>query len=220
MGRRSLLLHRRSADALDGGEPDLILTSSSTAVLQQRYGTDQWAEVPCEYLNSVQLPLADLSQEDQSIELNGDAEDINERVWKRMGEGMQQHEWKMSSSCTLPPREWTVASNGDSKEFTLKVPAMFLPYGTRNESLITEPEAHLEEQFQAAKDLFLSHLDESVRRRVTGIPPSSEGARVAVMYSGGIDSTLLAALATRHVPSGEPIEYVKQSIHASINSIR
>ncbi|KZV77010.1 hypothetical protein PENSPDRAFT_278247 [Peniophora sp. CONT] len=60
----------------------------------------------------------------------------------------------------------------------------------------------------ASVDELSSHLDRSVRLRVENIPePVNAGrARVAVLFSGGIDSTVCAFLAHRHVPLDEPID--------------
>ncbi|KAJ7042501.1 asparagine synthase-domain-containing protein [Mycena alexandri] len=61
---------------------------------------------------------------------------------------------------------------------------------------------------QAVDDL-INHLNRSVELRVRNIPQSSGGtgtARLAVLFSGGIDSTVLAFLAHRHVPLDEPID--------------
>lgn len=42
---------------------------------------------------------------------------------------------------------------------------------------------------------FLEALNDSVRRRVMTIPPPQKGdARVAVLFSGGVDCTLLTVL--------------------------
>ncbi|XP_068602442.1 asparagine synthetase domain-containing protein 1 [Brachionichthys hirsutus] len=57
-------------------------------------------------------------------------------------------------------------------------------------------------------------LSEAVRRRVRSLPfgeredsPPSDGrASVAVLFSGGLDSMVLAALADRHVPAGQEID--------------
>ncbi|KAI0321107.1 asparagine synthase-domain-containing protein [Amylostereum chailletii] len=75
------------------------------------------------------------------------------------------------------------------------------------ESLDTVPD-HLE----YAVEGLISCLDASVRLRVENIPkpptplfPYSPG-RLAVLFSGGIDSTMLAFLAHRHVPIDEPID--------------
>ncbi|KAG1885677.1 asparagine synthase-domain-containing protein [Suillus subluteus] len=61
-----------------------------------------------------------------------------------------------------------------------------------------------------AIDHLIDHLDKSVMLRVQNIPgrTSSERgkAQVAVLFSGGIDSTMLAFLAHRHVPLDEPID--------------
>lgn len=61
-----------------------------------------------------------------------------------------------------------------------------------------------------AVDHLIDHLDRSVMLRVQNIPrrtSSEKGkAQVAVLFSGGIDSTMLAFLAHRHVPLDEPID--------------
>ncbi|CAE6338642.1 unnamed protein product [Rhizoctonia solani] len=61
---------------------------------------------------------------------------------------------------------------------------------------------------------FISRLDDSVRSRVASIPnnsvdqPQNETpvARLGVLFSGGIDSSVVAFLADRHIPRDEPID--------------
>ncbi|KAF9036442.1 hypothetical protein BDZ89DRAFT_1157526 [Hymenopellis radicata] len=61
-----------------------------------------------------------------------------------------------------------------------------------------------------AVDALISHLDKSVMLRVQNIPrpPSAPctQARLAVLFSGGIDSTVITYLAHRHIPLDEPID--------------
>lgn len=61
-------------------------------------------------------------------------------------------------------------------------------------------------ELQPVVDELLHRLDKSVLQRVRDIPSRSTGAKVAVLFSGGIDSTVIAALADRHVPVEEPID--------------
>ncbi|XP_070770824.1 asparagine synthetase domain-containing protein 1 [Enoplosus armatus] len=57
-------------------------------------------------------------------------------------------------------------------------------------------------------------LGEAVRRRVHSLPfrvndsspPTKDHASVAILFSGGIDSMILAVLADRHIPAHQPID--------------
>ncbi|KAF5377623.1 hypothetical protein D9615_005218 [Tricholomella constricta] len=56
-----------------------------------------------------------------------------------------------------------------------------------------------------AVDDLIYHLDKSVMLRVRDVPHQSPG-RVAVLFSGGIDSTVITFLAHKHIPLDEPID--------------
>ncbi|WRT63829.1 uncharacterized protein IL334_000754 [Kwoniella shivajii] len=62
---------------------------------------------------------------------------------------------------------------------------------------------------QAEVPCFIRHLKESVRRRVENIPePEARQARVAVLFSGGIDCTFLAYLLHLCLPIEDPIDLI------------
>lgn len=61
-----------------------------------------------------------------------------------------------------------------------------------------------------AADALREVLSEAVRRRTADAP-----SPVAVLFSGGIDSSVLAALCHRHVPPTEPIELVNVAFGAN-----
>ncbi|KAJ7139868.1 asparagine synthase-domain-containing protein [Mycena epipterygia] len=66
---------------------------------------------------------------------------------------------------------------------------------------------------QAVDDL-INHLEKSVEHRVRDIPqslPRTGAARVAVLFSGGIDCTVLTFLAHKHTPIDEPIDLLNVS---------
>lgn len=97
----------------------------------------------------------------------------------------------------------------------------FAPAVRQQQRLVCSPPASvcngLISSEEAATALFSAALSEAVRLRVSLIGSSGSGggscggggsARVAVLFSGGIDSMVLAALAHAHLPAGMPIELI------------
>lgn len=72
---------------------------------------------------------------------------------------------------------------------------------------------------EVAAEILLTLLDRAVQRRVVQAPPpkskSPSDAAVAVLFSGGIDSVVLAALCHRHVPMNQPIDLINVSFYAN-----
>ncbi|KAH9486732.1 Asparagine synthetase domain-containing protein 1 [Psilocybe cubensis] len=68
--------------------------------------------------------------------------------------------------------------------------------------------ANIPQHLKHAVDDLIYQLDRSVMLQVSNIPYHSERnkARVAVLFSGGIDSTILTFLANKYIPLEEPID--------------
>lgn len=107
----------------------------------------------------------------------------------------------------------------------LVLPAPVCPLNTSLPQSSDDIEAHVSAKEQEPKQLlantkkpdevkrFISILSEAVRRRVQCQPfPSdkltstSSQASVAILFSGGLDSMILAALADRYIPAHQPID--------------
>ncbi|KAI0095300.1 asparagine synthase-domain-containing protein [Irpex rosettiformis] len=68
---------------------------------------------------------------------------------------------------------------------------------------------HIPEHLCASVDQLVAHLEDSVRLQVCNIPivhGELGQARIAVLFSGGIDSTIIAYLASLHADPNEPID--------------
>ena len=96
---------------------------------------------------------------------------------------------------------------------------MFLPYGTRREDLVESQGKGQEDgdgDDEQHVETFRSLLKESIRKRLEDVPnplpkdPSFQRggeSRISILYSGGIDSLLIALLAHRLLPPSESIEF-------------
>lgn len=95
--------------------------------------------------------------------------------------------------------------------------------GTMISSIVPTPspsEYNRNTMDNAAKGL-LQLLDKAIQRRVMHSPlpksQSSFDASVAVLFSGGIDSVVLAALCDRHVPPHQTIDLINVSFYDKVN---
>ena len=99
--------------------------------------------------------------------------------------------------------------------------------------LLTELEST--EFFRNLAKTFLDHLQRAVQRRVTNLPslcreckrscetflrPSTgcQHAKLAILFSGGIDSTVIAALTDRILPSNEPVDLLNVAFFTDVPS--
>lgn len=89
---------------------------------------------------------------------------------------------------------------------TVPSPSQLLATDPQTQDALPTPQLHI------AIQTLLTLLTEAVRRRVTSIPSAAGAdgpraqapAKVAVLFSGGIDCTTVALLADKTVPEGEP----------------
>lgn len=94
-----------------------------------------------------------------------------------------------------------------NKTLPSEVFSLTVPYAGRF------PDEHEAPELTLAADAIIARLDEAVRLRVQNIPPRPPGdsndkhsARLAVLFSGGLDCTVLALIADSHLPRSEPID--------------
>lgn len=193
-GRRSLLW-KFDVDAK-------ILTLSSVAA----HNLGAWKEVPAAGL--------------YRIDLKAIAEAISFEVypWDKPGSGEDgETTWEtVHSDCTAIANHSRLVIPSPVTPLNMSMP-------DESEDTQTEPNNHPNgkdlEQILASYEqtsevlCLIDVLSEAVRRRVQSLPFIEEAesfnkdkANVAILFSGGIDSMILAALADRHVPIHETID--------------
>lgn len=92
-------------------------------------------------------------------------------------------------------------------ELPYAIPARVNQVLPEENQLNTESLDVIPNHLQAPVDRLIAELDKSVRLRVQSIPRRAPAeARVAILFSGGIDSTALCYFADRHIPKNEPID--------------
>lgn len=150
------------------------------------------------------------------LELNDNNSHLNLKAfeWKRENDESSS---KLESKETCLKKYLNLSVSGDNLKDFIKA---------FNENLIeNETETHFNEDIV---DKFHEHLKQSVQRRVGNIPDNCkmcsrkrantmiskfqnqhlrcEHAKVAILFSGGVDSCVLAALADEFIPSDQPID--------------
>lgn len=80
-------------------------------------------------------------------------------------------------------------------------------------------------EFSSNVNYLLQNLSQSVDKRTTIIPKACkmcefkcDHAKIAILFSGGIDSAILALLASKYVESDEPIDLLNVSFEKPANS--
>lgn len=80
----------------------------------------------------------------------------------------------------------------------------------------TSSDEAMQRDWDATVSAFLEVLKRSVSKRVSNLPPGrAPGSRVGVLFSGGLDSIVLARLADLYVPMDEPIDLLNVAFAAN-----
>lgn len=205
-GRRSLLWH------LDPQE--VILTLSSVASCPSASDVPQWHEVPAAGVYRLDLKVCASNSKELTIEVfpwgNTDDHPLDytpDFVWEHLptyatvmpnlsGISLYSPVCPMNMSTSAPERPTAYV---ESPQLSLE----------DLEALLKQPK-----KVENVNKL-IEVLSEAVRRRVQSLPcrrpfmkhsdPNNK-ADIAVLFSGGIDSMILAVLADRHVAAGKPID--------------
>jgi asparagine synthetase B (glutamine-hydrolysing) len=105
---------------------------------------------------------------------------------------------------------WNEYSGLSHHDFTLN---LTVPLENELQEIIDKDQLPIpSSEFQMIIDSTLEKLTAAVQRRVDTIPlPSDADARLAILFSGGLDCMLLAILAHQFIPQGEPIDLLNVS---------
>ncbi|KAI8641407.1 asparagine synthetase domain-containing protein 1 [Parasitella parasitica] len=184
LGRRSLLWLRSDNGA--------FMLSSVGQQKTDKDNADVWEEVPANGIYSIDLDAGILDEHDQSASL------------------------PIACGIALHLFPWTYVEKHDKldmlKQGKLSFPFPRLNAVLPNLKVITEAEKDTEpaidDHVQKAIGDFKAVLGESVKRRVADIPylDTKGQARIAILFSGGLDCICLAALANQYLPMTEPID--------------
>ncbi|KAJ2893527.1 hypothetical protein IWW38_002835 [Coemansia aciculifera] len=171
------------------GRRSLLMDKSSTSTLFISSVADSsgtaWSELPAQLLYCMDLGLSTSAESFSSCV---------EYVWGYSGDD------DANSHLTLPFGQVTLESNDiDSVEPATMDPAHY--------QLSSLSQFQHVSAWQSYIDGLDRELSESIRSRVMSIPSLGEGVpRVGILFSGGVDCIVIAALLARILPSSEPVE--------------
>ncbi|OAD70289.1 hypothetical protein PHYBLDRAFT_177972 [Phycomyces blakesleeanus NRRL 1555(-)] len=178
LGRRSLLWARSKSLT----NKSFMLSSVGPSSASSDSGSDNvvWEEVPADGLYCIQMEDIETETTDESV----------------FGHPIRHFSWVQQEN---------------SGPNTLPLPFPLINrYVPKDLSVDTrEGEPVVDGEMETAIEEFTLVLSESVRRRVADVPslgPIEACARVAILFSGGLDCITLAALAHQHLPHCEPID--------------
>ncbi|CAO3607842.1 unnamed protein product [Mucor fragilis] len=185
LGRRSLLWLRSETGAF-------MLSSVGKAKTHQD-DTDDWEEVPANGFYCIDLNVESITT---------DNEDNTEQP----------------RACGIPLQlfPWTYVQSDDTLDM-LREGKLSFPFSRLNATLPdleaiegadADTEPAIDQGMKKAVAEFRSVLGESVKKRVADIPylDTKGQARVAILFSGGLDCICLAALANEYLPMSESID--------------
>ena len=204
VGRRSLLVHRP-----DSSDPRFMLSSLSPLPAESGGCHRVVAQNEAHFWNEVEAGIYSLQAIAQTSVGVGGIEDEFTARWD-----IRRHEWKDRVPSTLQDFQRT-----SKHVYSTPQP----PVSEADKDSLEN--AYRFESIQVAIDGLLAALDSSVERRVThsiSISPSmgaesnietnsattgiGPAAELGVLFSGGVDSMVIAALADRHCPPNQPID--------------
>ncbi|NXD85712.1 ASND1 protein, partial [Halcyon senegalensis] len=197
---------------------------SLTSVSVYSESGNQWQEVPARGIFKIDLKAC-AATKSLSLTLfpwkyscTEKAEEILINVLDQVSKDLPNHIRVVMNEAKLCLRAPVTPLNKTISEASGECPGINISNITHMVSVDTLQVFLAEEHKKKLVHQFIDVLNEAVKRRVlslfrggdqktTGGPSmSNRKAHVAVLFSGGIDSMVIAALADKHVPLGEPID--------------
>ncbi|NXR08065.1 ASND1 protein, partial [Semnornis frantzii] len=222
-GRRSLLWQF-------GDEADSTLCLASVSVQSQ--SGNQWQEVPASGIFKIDLKAC-AATKSLSLTLfpwkyscTEKAEEGFINVLDQVSKGLPSHICLMMNESKLFLTAPVIPLNKTTSRASGECPDTRSSSISHVASIETLQGFLAEEHRRKLVQEFTDVLSEAVKRRVLSLvrgkdentrelpSTSSRKAHIGVLFSGGIDSVVIAALADKHVPSGEPIDLLNVAFTA------